>query len=225
MRYEKILIIFFLLIIGFFTTIEYVGSKSLHVWAGMEKRVIMIDSGHGGWDPGRTGKSGSDEKDINLEISNHLQSYLETSGAYVVVSRATDEALGGTKKQDMQERKKISEDSKADLFISIHQNAFPQASIKGAQVFYYNGSKKGEVLAEKIQSRLKTEVDPNNKRVSKPNTDYYILKKMEIPSVIVECGFLSNPTEEGLLNDDKYREKVAWAIYMGIVDYFEAIEE
>lgn len=221
MKFEKVLMVFFILVIISFIILEYFGFKSVSASAGVESRVIMIDSGHGGWDPGRTGKSGSDEKDINLEIANHLQAYLEYSGAYVVLSRAEDEALGKTKRQDMNERKKIAEDSKADILISIHQNAFPQASIKGAQVFYYNGSEKGKVLASKIQERLKAEVDPENKRVSKPNTDYYILKKMEIPSVIIECGFLSNPKEEQLLNNDEYRQKIAWAIYMGITDYFE----
>lgn len=199
---------------------EYYSLDNIQTMAGIDRKVIMLDSGHGGWDPGKTGVGGSDEKHINLEIANYLQGFLEEGGAIVIISRNSDEALGKTKKIDMNERRAIADESKADILISIHQNAFPQISAKGAQVFYYNGSVEGELLAKKIQDRLVKEVDPNNKRVAKANTDYYILKKMEMPAAIVECGFISNPQEEQLLNDPEYRKKVAWAIYLGIVDYF-----
>ena len=149
-----------------------------------------------------------------------LQKYLEQSGAVVLVTRNTDEALDSKKKGDMLNRKNIIDESKADIMVSIHQNSFPQEKVKGAQVFYYGESNNGRQLAESIQKSLIDNLDKNNTRQAKSNTDYYILKKTEIPSAIVECGFLSNSGEEALLNDDEYQEKVAWSVYIGIIDYF-----
>ena len=121
----------------------------------------------------------------------------------------------------MAERKRIVNESGGDLLISIHQNAFPSADAKGAQVFYHKSSKKGKLLAECLQINLKERVDGNNHRQAKENDSYYILRTTEIPAVIVECGFLTNQEEEKLLNDAGYQEKLAWAIYCGILDYFE----
>ncbi|WP_058486040.1 N-acetylmuramoyl-L-alanine amidase CwlD [Defluviitalea phaphyphila] len=194
------------------------------------KRVIVIDPGHGGFDPGKLGTNGVHEKDINLAIALKLQSYLEQSGAYVIITRNTDEGLneeGDTNKKssDMRRRKELINSSEADILISIHQNSFTQSKYKGAQVFYHGHSKEGERLAKSIQNKFKEFVDATNKREAKANTDYYILRTTEIPAVIVECGFLSNPEEEANLNNEIYQEKVAWAIYAGIVDYFNNAEE
>lgn len=187
-------------------------------------KTIIIDAGHGGWDPGKTGSVGENEKMINLSIALKLQMFLEQGGANVSMTRNTDEALGEKKQADMKERKAVAKESDADIFVSIHQNSFPKADAKGAQVFYHKSSPNGKLLAEMIQSTLKEYVDPDNTRVAKDNTSYYILKNTEIPAAIVECGFLSNREEEQLLNDEKYQEKIAWAIYMGIMDYFEQVE-
>ena len=105
-------------------------------------------------------------------------------------------------------------------FIDFKKNSFPKNSAKGAQVFYYKKSENGKRLATCIQSRLKEVVDTENDRVAKPNKDYYILREITVPSVIVECGFLSNSVEHDLLQSDKYQSKLAWAIYMGILDYY-----
>lgn len=190
------------------------------------KHVIVIDPGHGGFDPGKMGTSGAHEKDINLAIALRLQAYLEQSGAYVVITRNTDEGLneeGDTKKKssDMRRRKELINSSEGDILISIHQNSFQQSKYKGAQVFYHGHSQDGERLAKCIQNKFKEFVDPTNKREAKANTDYYVLKTTEIPAVIVECGFLTNPEEEANLNNEIYQEKVAWAIYTGIVDYYK----
>lgn len=189
------------------------------------KKIIVIDPGHGGFDPGKIGTNGENEKHINLKISENLQAYLEQSGSYVIVTRSEDEALADKKNQDLKERKNITNASGCDVMISIHQNSFPKVGAKGAQVFYYNSSKEGKLLAKCIQNKIKEFADTSNNRDIKANTDYYVLRTTEIPSVIVECGFLSNVDEEAKLNTEEYQEKIAWAIYMGIIEYFQNIDK
>lgn len=188
-----------------------------------EQRVILLDAGHGGWDPGKTGTTGADEKELNLAVVEKLQGLLEQGGATVLLTRDTDEALGKGKREDMAQRKKLANETRAEILVSIHQNAFPSASAKGAQVFYHASGEAGKLLAECIQESLRERVDGSNQRQAKQNKDYYILRTTEIPAVIVECGFLSNREEEALLNAESYQEKLAWAIYCGILDYFEKI--
>ena len=189
----------------------------------MMDATIVLDAGHGGWDPGRKGTTGVDEKELNLAVVEKLADYLEQGGAKVILTRENDDALGSKKQSDMAERKKIANESGADILVSIHQNAFPSASARGAQVFYHKSSENGKVLAEAVQESLRSRVDGSNERQAKENKDYYILRTTEIPAVIVECGFLSNAEEEKLLNDADYQEKLAWAIYCGVLDYFEKI--
>ena len=189
----------------------------------VENKVVIIDAGHGGFDPGKTGKSGDNEKNINLKISSYLQQYLEQSGAVVIVTRNADNALGDSKREDMSERRRISNESNGDILISIHQNAFTSGQPSGAQVFYFKTSDEGKRLAEHIQQSLIDTLDKNNKRQAKANSDYYVLKTTEIPSAIVECGFLSNAEEEAKLNTDEYQQQTAWAIYKGIVNYFNEV--
>ena len=119
----------------------------------------------------------------------------------------------------MKKRAETANTSKADLFVSIHQNSFQNSKVKGAQVFYYEDSEDSKRLALCIQNRLK-EVDSNNNRVAKSNNNYYMLKKTSVPAVIVECGFLSNSEENEKLKDKKYQKDIAWAIYLGILDYY-----
>lgn len=186
----------------------------------VSKKVIVIDAGHGGFDPGKVSKDNTLEKDINLSISKKLQNYLEQSGSFVLNTRVDDSALSNTKRQDLSERKKLANEEGTDLFISIHQNSFPKESVKGAQVFYYGDSEKSEALAKSIQNRLK-ELDSSNNREAKANKEYYLLKKTSVPSIIIECGFLSSPEEKNKLISEEYQEKLAWAIYMGILDYYK----
>lgn len=195
---------------------------TVRVMLPVSQKVIVLDAGHGGWDPGKTGTTGDDEKNINLAIMGKLQQYLEQGGSIVFITRDTDEALGSAKKTDMAERKKIANENDGDILVSIHQNAFPSSGVKGAQVFYHKSSENGKKLAELVQESLKANVDTANNRQAKQNSDYYILRTTEIPAVIVECGFLSNREEESLLNDETYQDKIAWAIYLGITEYFGA---
>lgn len=190
-------------------------------------KIIILDPGHGGFDPGKPGVQGEDEKHLNLKIALKLRNYLEQSGAVVIMTRETDDDVDGMdgvkhKSKDMVGRKKIA--AGGDILISIHQNSFTQASVKGAQTFYNEKSDKGKLLAELIQTSIKEYADLGNKREAKSNTNYYVLKATDIPAVIVECGFLTNPEEEKKLNEDAYQDKIAWSIYLGIVKYFEAEE-
>jgi N-acetylmuramoyl-L-alanine amidase len=186
----------------------------------LSNKIIIIDAGHGGWDPGKIAQDNILEKDLNLKVAKKVQQYLEQSGAFVLMTRTKDEALGNIKVIDMKTRREITDASQADMLISIHQNAHTKKSANGAQVFYYNNSTSGKRLAEAIQEQIKKNTDQNQKRSAKTNSSYYILKNIKIPSVIIECGFLSNDNDlEKLINDD-YQNKISWAIYLGIIDYY-----
>lgn len=186
----------------------------------VDKKCIVIDAGHGGYDPGKVASDGVNEKNINLAIASKLSSFLEQGGAVITNTRTEDLSLSENKRQDLRSRADMANTGKADIFVSIHQNSFPKSNVKGAQVFYYKGSEEGKKLASLIQSRLKEVVDIDNERIAKANNNYYVLKQIKIPSVIVECGFLSNSVEHDKLMSEQYQEKLAWAIYMGILDYF-----
>ena len=125
----------------------------------------------------------------------------------------------------MKRRVSMMEEAKADLAVSIHQNSYPDPAIKGAQVFYYTSSVEGKQLAKRLQERLVKGLDPQNHRQAKANDSYYLLKKTACPIVIVECGFLSNPQEETLLTDSVYQERVAWNIFMGIMQELKMKKE
>ena len=190
------------------------------VFSIMPKKVILIDAGHGGWDPGMVGDETVLEKNANLQIAAKLQAILEQSGAFVINTRVRDEALDDRKRGDLASRREIADTGNADIMISIHQNSYQDERIRGAQVFFYSLSEESKRLAECIQSEIKKFVQTDNRREPKADSSYYILKETKIPAVIVECGFLSNPEERRLLADPEYQEKIAWAIYLGILNYF-----
>ncbi|MBQ9518330.1 MAG: N-acetylmuramoyl-L-alanine amidase [Firmicutes bacterium] len=184
----------------------------------VQKKHIIIDAGHGGFDPGKVAADGTREKTVNLDIAKYLQAYLEQGGADVSMTRIEDTALARGKNGDLKGRLLLQAD--CDIFVSIHQNSYPAPNVHGAQVFYYQKSEDGKRLAAAVQARIKQAADIDNTRSPKENLSYYILKNSKIPCVIVECGFLSNPEENTKLNDKNYQKKIAWAIYMGISDYF-----
>lgn len=214
---KKIVFIGVLIIIGI--TI-YCGAKSIPaISTSTTNRTVIIDAGHGGEDPGAIGSSGIYEKDINLNIALKLQQFIDQSGGIVLMSRVDDKKMEGSKSNDMKLRKKLREENDGDIFVSIHLNSYPSESCKGAQTFYANDDK-SKLLAEKIQKNMVDILDENNTRIAKKLTDVYLLKNVNIPSVIVECGFLSNSKEEKLLMDETYQSKIAMAIFMGINEYF-----
>ncbi|WP_157047335.1 N-acetylmuramoyl-L-alanine amidase CwlD [Alkaliphilus metalliredigens] len=216
-------------ILALIVLLIYLGDKVIetNVIPSTAKGVI-IDAGHGGIDPGKVGSMGNNEKDINLSIARYLREYLEQSGSVVLMTRDSDVGLyteGGTvrkkKNEDLQNRKKIVKESQADIFITIHVNSFTQSQYSGAQTFYPKNNPMGKRLAGILQEELVNVLDPNNKRVALEKEGIYLIRDLEIPTVLVECGFLSNPKEEKLLNDSQYQQRVAWALYIGIQRYFQ----
>lgn len=205
---------------------EVSGSRVL---VGQDRPCVVLDAGHGGFDPGKVGINGALEKDVNLQIALLVKQYLEDNDIDVVMTRETDEGLydagaSNKKVQDMKRRIELIDETKPDITVSIHQNSYPEEYVKGAQVFYYNGSEEGLQLARLVQKQLVEKVDPENKRQIKPNDSYYMLKKTGVPIVIVECGFLSNSDEAQKLCDSSYQQRVAWAVSMGIIQYLEGGE-
>ena len=189
-----------------------------------DKITIVLDAGHGGRDPGKVAVNGALEKDINLSVALKLKTLLEQNDINVVMIRNDDSGLysesdSNKKAADMRNRVDIINKSDAALAISIHQNSFTQESIKGAQVFYYNNSDEGKKFAETMQEQLKKSLQDGNKRMAKANDSYYMLKKVECPIIIVECGYLSNNTEAALLTDENYQERMAFAIHLGLLSY------
>lgn len=190
-----------------------------------KKYKVLIDSGHGGIDPGKVGVNGAYEKDINLSIALFLKDILEDSGCEVVMTRETDTGLysesdSNKKTADLKKRVELMNSEHPNAIVSIHQNSFTQESSKGAQVFYQSSSDEGKKFAEIMQEQMAV-LDETNKRVAKPNSGYYILKNSKDVAIIVECGFLSNSQEAGLLVTKDYQEKVAKAVAKGVVNYLK----
>lgn len=201
---------------------------SVKAETGKRNKIILIDPGHGGIDGGAVSKNGTVEKDLNLCISIMLKNKLITQGYDVVMTREEDKGLysenGAIRKkkiEDLNNRCKMKENSRCDLFVSIHLNMFPQSKYKGAQVWYAEDSE-SQKLAHILQQNLINDVDSSNHRCEKPaNNSYKILRcGSHIPSVIIECGFLSNPEEESELKDKAYQEKIAESIVKSINSYF-----
>lgn len=182
---------------------------------------ILIDPGHGGYDGGTKSKSGTLEKDINLQISLKLKDILNNKGYNVSMTREKDIALANKKIEDLNLRCKMKKETDCDVFISIHQNAFRTANTKGLQVWYSN-NEKSKSLAESIQISVKEQLQNNNNRVAKnAKNDYKILRDgYEGGSIIVECGFLSNYEDEQNLKNEEYQNKLVEAITLGIEKYF-----
>ena len=171
---------------------------------------------------------GVTEAQSNLKIALKVQNLLEQSGSTVILTRSDENAiydldsknLKQKKISDIHNRVKIGNESSADIFVSIHLNKIPQREYWGWQTFYNADSEDGKKLATSLQKGLNDAIQKENKRVPMQIDNVYIIKHVEIPTAIVECGFLSNPEEEQLLLTDEYQNKLAWGIYTGIMDYF-----
>lgn len=191
-------------------------------------KTVILDAGHGGEDQGAQSASGATEAQTNLKITLKVQKLLEQSGCNVILTRSDDNAIYDIDKQTLRQKKisdiknrvKIGNESSADIFVSIHLNKIPQSQYSGWQTFFKNGNKQGEKLATCLQNNLNEAIQRENKRVPLKIDNVYIIKHVEIPTSIVECGFLSNQEEEKQLLQDEYQDKLAWGIYTGIIDYF-----
>ena len=194
----------------------------------VSNKVIVLDAGHGKPDEGAESSNGTTEAETNLKIALKVQSLLEQSGATVILTRSDENSIydldSKTLKQrkisDLKNRVKIGNESSADAFVSIHLNKIPEQKYSGWQTFYKSSDEKSIKLAKSIQTSLNKSIQKENDRVPMKLDTVYIIKKVEIPISIVECGFLSNPEEEKNLLNDEYQDRLAWGIYSGIMDYF-----
>ena len=180
--------------------------------------IIVLDAGHGGEDGGAVSSNGVVESDINLQFTQKLKYILSLNGYEIVMTREDDDSLKNNKAEDMRERAKIIDESKANIAVSIHQNSFSSEAEKGAQVFYYSKSEEGIKIAQILQNHLKM-LNPDNKREIKENNSYFLLKRTKTPTVIVECGFLSNWEEAEKLTKTEYQKELAQVISEGILAY------
>ena len=190
------------------------------------KMTIVLDAGHGGIDGGVTGKTtGIKESDVNLAITLALKEELTDMGFEVILTRKTDAGLydttaKGFKKRDMQRRKEIATAANADFLISIHQNSYPIARYRGAQVFYNGEDTNGERLATLTQNALNSlYAQEDAKARNAVKGDFFMLKCCDCPSLLIECGFLSNAEDERLLQNAVWQRKVAESIAAGLIAY------
>lgn len=193
-------------------------------------KTVIIDAGHGGEDGGTSSADGLLEKDINLKIALKLRSMLELLGYKTILTRDEDEQLGdlslSTIKQrkisDIRTRLKITEDNPDAIFISIHQNHYSSPKYSGLQAFYSPKNPESRMLAEFVQKSAVDLIQPHNTRsVKEIGSNIYLLYNIKLPSVMVECGFLSNPQEASMLADEGYQSKIAFSVLCGIQKYAE----
>lgn len=182
--------------------------------------IIVLDPGHGGKDPGAV-KGEIVEKDINLQIAKKTSDILLLLGVQTILTRTQDNALGENKALDLKGRVEIANRYETSLFVSIHQNMFSQSKYFGSQVFF--GNCKGEDLAKQIQASIVAHLQPENKRQVKNGEYLYVLEHCENTSVMIECGFMSNPTELRKLTDDSYQNSLSYIIGTAVLGF--VIEE
>ena len=191
--------------------------------SGYNGITIVLDAGHGGRDGGSVGVNGTIEKEINLKYTLALKEKLVSAGYRVELTRKTDDGLylesaKNKKMSDLNARMEIIKRANPNLVISIHMNSFSSQSAHGASTYYRSGDESGQIVSDLIQQSLNT-------YLGAPSTtgkvgDYYILNESYYTAVLIECGFLSNPEEERLLNTDEYLEKFVDAVYNAILLYF-----
>lgn len=199
----------------------YVYAENNH---SLKNKIIYLDPGHGGADPGTIYKD-IHEADINLKIAEKLKEKLETEGATVYMTRYGDYDLSvpyaeNRKRSDLSRRGNIINRSDCDMYLSIHLNSGSSPSWQGAQVFYDDIHEENKKIAEIMQKELSKTLHSNKKY--KLTNEMYLHKRIERPGVLIEVGFLSNPNERYLLQQDSYQEKAANSILVGMKQYFES---
>lgn len=200
----------------FVFSIQIISAQSLP----LQNTIIMVDAGHGGRDSG-TYYGDILEKDINLEIAKELEKELTKYGAIVYMTRKRDVDLSSIydsakKRGDLYRRLLLIKEKKCDLYISIHINWYDDNTLRGAEVLYNSINKENKVLAQSIMNRFKKELDSNR---NIKTTDLYMYRNTTTPGVLVECGYLSNPTERKLLQKEEYQKRLAKTIIKGIIDF------
>ena len=215
-------------------TIEAFGIVAFHAEFFEKKPTIVVDAGQVGEDGGAVGVNGLVEKEINLAIALALADDLKASNFPVVLVRDSDYSVGDQtlstvaerKRSDTKRRVQLVEETGDCILVSIHQNQFSQSQYKGAQMFYSPNDSESALLAECIRQSVVGSLQPENTRQNKEaGEDIYLLTHCQVPGVIVECGFLSNPEEANLLGQEEYQQDMAAAIYNGIISFVEQREE
>lgn len=192
--------------------------------------TVVIDAGHGGEDGGTESADGVYEKDLNLEIAFDVKELLEAAGVRVIMTRSEDVLLydrnvdykGRKKVLDLAARLSVGESVRPDLFISVHMNAFPDSRYSGLQVWYSPNTECSEEFAKAIQERIASELQPeNHRRVKAAGSNIFLLDRLTCPAVLVECGFLSNPTEAERLSDGEYQKQLSFLLVSSILESLE----
>lgn len=209
-------------------TVAFVITLSIRVMPTFSQATpytVVLDAGHGEPDGGAIGVGGTIEKDINLKITLKLQEILENRGIRVIMTRSDDNSICDKKAKtlhekkvsDMHNRRNIINNSDADLFISIHMNSFSDTKSGGLHVFYARNHPEAEPLASLIQDSIAELTDAKTHAVKTASDTLYLMKNPTPPAILIECGFISNPDEEKLLNTDEYQSKIAFSIANAII--------
>ena len=194
--------------------------------------TVIIDAGHGGEDGGASGKNGSVEKDLNLDIAFKLSNMLRASGINVIMTREEDillydrnaDYMGHKKSLDLRARLDIAKSNPNSVFVSIHMNSFGDARYKGLQVWYSKNTDGSKKLADTVQNYVRETLQNDNERKTKAaNSSIYLLDRAVCDSILIECGFLSNTEEEALLLDESYRKALAFTVFAAIKEYFSVM--
>ncbi|NMA86495.1 MAG: N-acetylmuramoyl-L-alanine amidase [Tissierellia bacterium] len=222
---KQIYILLFVILMLFIGLIIFLRNKSITTMnRPISNKIIGIDPGHGGIDPGTVSKSGVEEAEINLKIALKLKEIIRANGGNTIITRENEKALADNKREDLEARREIIERELCDIFLTIHLNSFTDPRYYGAQVFYKKDSQESILLADCIQEEMRLLLDEDNTRVPQERDDVYLIRELDIPAVLVECGFLSNPQEEKLLKSENYQRKIAQGIYNGIIKFLEEME-
>ena len=187
--------------------------------------TVVIDAGHGGEDGGASDKSGNLEKDLNLAMAKKLEELFASAGIKTLMTRSEDKLLydpntdyhGRKKILDMRERVKIVNECDNPILISIHMNAFPEDEYRGLQVYYSVNDPTSEKIAEGVQTTVHSLIQKENKTKIKQGKDIFLLDRINVPAILVECGFLSNPDEAALLNDEEYQDMLVFCIFHAVI--------
>lgn len=201
--------------------------------AASTKPVIVLDAGHGGLDSGAVGATGVLEKDVNLSIVLALRDMFEMSGFEVVLTRDEDisiydpgvEGIRNQKLNDMDNRLAIIQKYPDSIFLCIHQNNFTDPKYFGGQMFYNNNNPQNRTLAQIMQNKFAQLQPGNGREIKLTGEELFLLKSNKNPSLMIECGFLSNPEEEQKLSTWEYQQKVAFTIYGGVMEFIDATAE
>ncbi len=205
------------------------GRENAEASSDISEKLILLDAGHGGEDGGTVGVNGVYEKTLNLEMSAALEVYLRFAGFEVVQTRTEDVLLydktadfkGRKKMLDLAERLRIAEELLPDLFISIHMNAFPDGKYSGLTVYYSPNDEQSRVAAEEMRTSVINLLQPgNNRELKRAGSNIYLLNRLDTPSVLVECGFLSNDAECELLCTKEYRNKLSFVLFSSVSSFF-----